>query len=458
MLERNIRTDVKKLINEKRALFQFNNIKQRKLKQEILKDNILWKNPEETLNTIRCSKDRFFEFEKDKKSFTPSKITSIKLEREINEEIEFVNLNKNKMIHKSNYNDFPKRPAKLNPLKIIKPQKQIIKVDELLLQSDPLNHLNYTSMNKQQRKDMSKKLLQELNRLNYFQNEIPKIDASTNNKKMMKKKTYKSYHKVLQSKFCTNFCSNILSKQYKSTFMDNNRLNEDVFQITNTTDSFINENSFTKDLKIKRGTYLTTFDALDNNLNSIDFSDNDIHHVNKDIQNKIERIKMSLEISQTNLSIENNPKNQSLTKNRSREKSSSSYLKNDKNPNKDEMNTFSNRKSEKSFLDNYIRLPKILISKISLNNNSSPNSKNDSSYKTNCNMINSIDLFKNFNRTKKERYKLDSLVSKISHKIGNGFPLKKFVSNYDCLLNIYPKKELSKSPYKNLFFESPINK
>jgi len=456
MIDKNIRTDVKKIVNQKRALFQNNNIKQRKLKQEIIKDNHTWKTIEEVPNTIRSDKAEFFNFKKDRNSFTPTKITSKQFEKEINEEIEFVKLFNNKITNQSQNLNFPKRPHKLNPLKINKNQKQVIKIDDfLILESDLSNRLNNNEFNRQQLKDFNKKLFQELKKLNYFQEENPKVEVASINKKMINKKTYKTYHKVLQDKFSTNFCTNIILKQNKSAY--NNNKNEEVYKTTNSTLTYNNDsNSIISEKKNKIGTYLTTFDALDSNLNNIDFSDNVNFTINKNIQTKLERInkKISVEINQSHLSMEHTIRNNSNINNKSRASSNNSKLNHDRNSNYLETRTFSNKKSDKNILDNYIRLPKILISKMSLNNNTNDNNK---SYNINPHIIDSKDFLKNFNKTKKQRYTLDALVSKISHKIGNGFPLKKYITDYNNLSNVYPKKELKDNSFTNhLISESPI--
>jgi len=457
MIDKNIKTDKKKLVNQKRTLFQNNNIKMGKMKKDIIKDLSLNRNPDIRPNAINSFQRDSIHYVKDRNSFTPSRITSKKFVQEINEEIEYINLNKNKISNLSSFNGFRgKKLPKLNPLKLSKTHKQVIKIDDfLILESDLNNKFFNNNFNRDQLKDFNRRLFEELKKMNYFHEENPQVQVASINKKLMNKKTYKTYDKVLGDKFSNNFYTNIIVKQ-----KPNDKTNNEICQTIESTLANDQNNSFNNSpKKHKKNTYLTAFDTLDN-LNSIDLSDNEIfNNVNKNIQSKLDKLnkKIHIDVNHSNSSIDNTIKNNSLININSRASSYHSRAINDMNYHHQDSRSLSVKKTEKSILDNYIRLPKILVSKMNLNDSQNNNKNFNLDFKHN--VFYSKDILNRFNKTKKQRYKLDSLVSKISHKIGNGFPLKNYVADYNTYFNIYPKKELNNSQYftDKLVSDSPKN-
>ena len=326
--------------------------------------------------------------------------------------------------------------------------------------------------------------------LNVFDERTPKVEVASYNKKLINKKAYKTYDKVLGDKFKLDFLNNkIIVKQnsLKAEILKKSKSRDDSFsfktkisvsvenenfEIPNNNEKKFLNNLNSENNKIKnnkdinknknKNTYLTALDALDS-FNYLDNSDSEGigNMLSKNIQRKLEKFSKQIqtENSQSNTSIEY-PKDKNKSTHfidNSRESSNNSKSRVRANSN-NVFNTINNggrspgsgkKKYEKSFLDNYIRLPKIVMAKI-INNTSvgNINSGNKSNGKRNY-LQNELDsssrqLLKGFNKTKKIRYNLDSLVSKISYKVGNGFPLKKYVTNFDSFSNVYPKKTFGK--------------
>lgn len=516
MLEKSIRTDTKKRMNQRRALFQNNTIKMGKMKKELSKDFFVLKDPQEKPSTIRNMKGSFFNINnnfsvKSKNDFTPKQISSKRFQQEVINDIVKVDLfggAENSIDNKPFSNTSPshaKKPFKLNPLKVSsRIEKKVLKIDDFILLESELPHI-FTSdasklkLSSQQLNEFNKQLLQELKKLNLFEDQTPKNEVASFSKKLVNKKAYKTYDKVLGDKFKLDFLTNkmtVRKNNLKEKMRTNTNSNsrskskskEDSFtyKTSNSLGSVKKENLYNveknKDKNLNRGknllleinennrvkkTYLTAFDALDS-INNLDFSDGEGNgnHLSKNIKNKLERFSKHIqtENSQSNTSIEhlkdkkksspyNNRSRGSSENSQSRVRAKSNSVYNTINNNHSSLGNLSSKsprdlinKNDKSFLDNYIRLPKIVVSKINVNHNTNRNSEanNHGNYVQNEVVLGSKQLLKGFNKTKKLRNNLDSLVSKISYKIGNGFPLKKFVTDYDSFSNVYPKKNFAK--------------
>jgi len=466
-----------------------------KIKKEMSNIPIL-KHPSGKPITIRNMKGAFFTSpEKTKIDFPPKKISSIKFQQELISEIENVNLFGNYSSNKSYVNTSVsrlKKPFKLNPLKLSKVQKKVLKIDDFILLESELPNIflneygNKFNFNSQQLKEFNKKLIQELKKLNILSENNAKIEVASNNKKLINKKAYKTYDKVFGDKFKLDFLTNkIRTKQnnLKEKIRNNSSSHkgkEDNLSLRSLNSLSVekNEKINFNDINIKefknnknKKTYLTAFDALDS-FNNLDYSDSEgigINPLSKNIKNKLEKFTKHIQTEKTesNTSMELiNDKNKSslFNNNISRGSSNNSRLgipagsnsEYNTNNKSNIRNHYNNSKSpenkksknDKSFLDNYIRLPKLVVSKININSSSNGNyNNNDYSNRNHLQkelVLESKELLKGFNKTKKARNNLDSLVSKISYKIGNGFPLQKYVKNYEDFSNVYPKKSLGK--------------
>jgi len=240
-------------------------------------------------------------------------------------------------------------------------------------------------------------------------------------------------------------------------------------------------------------TYLTSLDVLEN-ITNLDVSDSEIiigNLMSKNIQSKLEKFSKQIQTensqsqSQINKSTEQqqskyqqkkssppcliiNNSRGSSNNSRSREQVKANIVLNSNNSYNNNLNSnllnnsisssigcvgdYNSKiahtlkgktNNNKSFLDNYIRLPKIVVSKININytgSNANHRNSNSNYLENDIVLEESRKLLKGFNKTKKACTNLDSLVSKISYKIGNGFPLKKYVNNYEDFSNVYPKK------------------
>lgn len=498
MLEKSIRTDVKKLINQRRALFQNNTIKMEKIKKEISKDYLTINNPNEKPSTIRNIKGAFFKSpERTNNDFPPKRISSIKFQQDLISEIENVNLfgsySNNKTFVKTSVSK-AKKPFKLNPLKLSKVQKKVLKIDDFILLESELpniflnNNANKFNISSEQIKEFNKKLIQELRKLNVFAEDSAKVEVASINKKLINKKAYKTYDKVLGDKFKIDFLNNkINSKQnyLRDKLKQNNsngykrKVESFNFETINSVsaeseqnnDFNFNENLIRNELdknNKNKKTYLTAFDALDD-FHNLDYSDSEGigNPLSKNIQSKLDKFSKHIqtENTQSNSSIDlikdknkclfvkninsRGSSNNSRHKIRANSNSVYSTVNNSNMADFDNGKSVGNKKSksDKSFLDNYIRLPNIVVSRINLNNtdNYNGNSSNKNNYYSQNDLIlESKQLLRGFNKTKKARYNLDSLVSKISYKIGNGFPLQKYINNYEDFSSVYPKKNLTK--------------
>lgn len=549
MLEKSIRTDVKKLVNQRRALFQNNTIKLRKIKKEI-SNNLtnISKDSEEKPKTIRNIKGSFFNSnnssqQEAKNIFPPKEISSLKFQQEIISDIENVNLfgnetmtysngyNNNKINNNLNSNNIKafvktsasqtKKPFRLNPLKLSRMQKKVLKIDDFILLESELPNIflseaNKFNLNNQQLKEFNKQLIQELKKLNVFAQQSPKVQVASFSKKLINKKAYKTYDKVLGDKFKLDFLTNKMSVRqnslkalmhkgsnisggskedsftyYKTGNSNSVSVENENFNIVVNTNYNKNNNykdkNFLKNLSNEnhnnnnnnknKKTYLTAFDALDSIkcLNDSDSESNANALLSENIKLKLEKFSKHIQTENTqsnNTSMEQQPKDKnkdSLFINNSRKSSSNNSRSRARAKSNGIYNTVNNYsgktpvinrkgKNDKSFLDNYIRLPKIVVSKINVGNTTSSGNMNNAynnsgrnsfsnsyrNYVANEVVLGSKELLKGFNKTKKARYNLDSLVSKISYKVGNGFPLKKYITNYDSFSNVYPKKNFAK--------------
>jgi hypothetical protein len=284
---------------------------------------------------------------------------------------------------------------------------------------------------------INKMILNEIKKLNIeeekeLQNEQINNAEKFNTNKINNKKYYKSYDKTLQGKFKNDFLNKIFSKlvKNKNDFNDFN----DFF-----TDNYANTDDYSVELETLKntplykktfGTYLTL--GSKNDYINVITEDEDritnspllkrtnslnIRNFNNEEINKIKEINISLENS--------SPK-------KNQEKYSKSIFNTDVSKEKSPK-----EKSERNFdriYDEYIRLPKNIIgkleaSKVPIDDFFKPHNK---------------EFLNNFNVTKKLRYKFDSLVSKISNKVAiNGFPLNKYLNNYEENPKIYPNADLN---------------
>ena len=432
------KNNLKLIINERRTVFQYNNIKMNKIKKEIKDLNFL-NNQNEKQYSV---KNTNYEFNKqknnDQNSFTPLKVTSKKFQHELYEEINFVNSNSNNHLDNQIKNPFyGARLPKLNPLKIVKHQKQVIKIDDILILHSEFSSSIMKQYQKTNFLNENKKLIEELENIKYL-NEFYKFEDKKNKIKLKDKKTYKSYDKVLGNKFTMNFYSKIKTKQ--KIVSNNNKKNKS----SNSLDNSLTLDKSDKKIN-KKNTYLTAFEEKETNISN-NIYNNSEENINSNIFSKLEKLKNKNK-REINYNITENKSNsieykKKFKNNNSRCSSNGSRAKSnysDRNQNEilESLNDLKIIKNSK-LLDNFIRLPKILASKIDASY-TQLNSLSNNSFSRD---VISKPRNKNFDNTKRQRLKFDNLVSKISTKLANGNLFKKYVKDYSSIPKLYSQKIL----------------
>lgn len=444
----NIKTNIKALANRRRTLYQHNNIKINEMKKDIIKNLSVWKTTDIKPITVKNIKNVNFDFKKDNHNFTPRKVSSNKFIDQINDDVDFIFHEMIKISQSPNKTLLQKsKLPKLNVSKIYKNHKEVLRINDFLILESQYSNVNNNSLDRKNIKQLNEKLIEQLRKYKFEEeNEKENKVTSKINKKNFNKNHFKTYDRVLGLKFSHHHYNNIISKK-NNIKNSNNKNSSTQGELNKSYDDLSPLNS--KDMaspktKNHKNTYLTAIEQIDHNI-SISSAQNSVNASpmnHENIKTKIEKLKKGIHFETNgNLSYEKN----SITKSRS----SSNKSNPDKNFKSLDIENYNNnnslhspfKKPQNNILDSYVRLPNILYHKLNLNESNSQSNINNSKLIINSNLdLKKLDLRK-FNKTKKQLIRFNSLVSKISNKVGNGSPLKKFVNNYKDYSGLYPKKK-----------------